>query len=206
MIVPHEAIRERVAEGDGGDADEQNDQDDDTVNPPAQVRLDTSLKTNTLNRAGALPRTQCYAGNVSIFSHGQLKALILKTGKCMDRAWGPILQRQGIRSSVLKVGDTVKVDGFRARDGSTNALSLPDPALFAPLYGPASAERSGTAGGRRKPVPLERALGEARINRGEGELRDAVTPATRSATVRAGAGSSKVQDHERLSHARPGAP
>ena len=28
-----------------------------------------------------------------------------------------------------------------ARDGSTNALSLPDPALFAPLYGPASAQR-----------------------------------------------------------------
>jgi len=31
------------------------------------------------------------------------------------------LQRQGIRSSVLKVGDTVRVDGFRARDGSNNA-------------------------------------------------------------------------------------
>lgn len=28
-----------------------------------------------------------------------------------------------------------------APDGSTNALSLPDPALFAPLYGPGSAER-----------------------------------------------------------------
>jgi 2-phospho-L-lactate guanylyltransferase len=28
-----------------------------------------------------------------------------------------------------------------ARDGSTNALSLPDPTLFAPLYGPGSAER-----------------------------------------------------------------
>jgi 2-phospho-L-lactate guanylyltransferase (CobY/MobA/RfbA family) len=31
----------------------------------------------------------------------------------------------------------------RARDGSTNALSLPDPALFAPLYGPGSADRFG---------------------------------------------------------------
>jgi len=31
------------------------------------------------------------------------------------------LQRQGIPSSVLKVGDTVRVDGFRARDGSNNA-------------------------------------------------------------------------------------
>jgi 2-phospho-L-lactate guanylyltransferase len=28
-----------------------------------------------------------------------------------------------------------------ARDGTTNALSLPDPAIFAPLYGPGSAER-----------------------------------------------------------------
>jgi 2-phospho-L-lactate/phosphoenolpyruvate guanylyltransferase len=28
-----------------------------------------------------------------------------------------------------------------AMDGTTNALSLPDPALFAPLYGPGSAER-----------------------------------------------------------------
>lgn len=28
-----------------------------------------------------------------------------------------------------------------AADGTTNALSLPDPSVFAPLYGPASAER-----------------------------------------------------------------
>ena len=31
------------------------------------------------------------------------------------------LQRQGIPKDVLRVGDTVRVDGFRARDGSTNA-------------------------------------------------------------------------------------
>ena len=33
-------------------------------------------------------------------------------------AW---LMRQGIRKDVMKVGDVVKVDGFRARDGSSNA-------------------------------------------------------------------------------------
>ena len=31
------------------------------------------------------------------------------------------LQRQGIPRDVMKVGDMVKVDGFRARDGSNNA-------------------------------------------------------------------------------------
>jgi hypothetical protein len=31
------------------------------------------------------------------------------------------LQRQGIKSDVLKLGDVVKVEGFRARDGSNNA-------------------------------------------------------------------------------------
>ncbi len=31
------------------------------------------------------------------------------------------LMRQGIRSDVMKIGDVVKVEGFRARDGSNNA-------------------------------------------------------------------------------------
>jgi hypothetical protein len=31
------------------------------------------------------------------------------------------LQRQGIPKDVMKVGDSVRVDGFRARDGSNNA-------------------------------------------------------------------------------------
>jgi len=31
-----------------------------------------------------------------------------------------MLQRRGITKDVLKVGDTIKVDGFRAKDGSTN--------------------------------------------------------------------------------------
>jgi hypothetical protein len=31
-----------------------------------------------------------------------------------------MLQRRGITKDVLKVGDVIKVDGFRAKDGSTN--------------------------------------------------------------------------------------
>ncbi|SDJ75803.1 neutral zinc metallopeptidase [Nonomuraea jiangxiensis] len=75
------------------------EEDDTPVNPPAQVTLNTSLKNNTVYRAGTLPRLNCRAGNVSIFSHSQLKALILKTGRCMDQAWQPILEKQGIRFS-----------------------------------------------------------------------------------------------------------
>ncbi|TDD32135.1 peptidase [Nonomuraea terrae] len=72
------------------------EQEQETADPPAQPALNTSLKNNTMYRAGGLPRLTCRAGNASIFSHGQLKALILKTGKCMDRAWRPILEKQGI--------------------------------------------------------------------------------------------------------------
>lgn len=75
---------------------EKPDEPDTTVTPPKQVTLNTSLKNNTVYRAGALPRLNCSAGNVNIFNDSQLKALILKTGKCMDRAWRPILERQGI--------------------------------------------------------------------------------------------------------------
>jgi predicted metalloprotease len=64
---------------------------------PTRATLNTSTRNNTLYRAGALPRVACPAGGASIFSHSQLKALILKTGRCMDRAWGPIMQKQGIR-------------------------------------------------------------------------------------------------------------
>lgn len=70
-----------------------------TVTPPKQVTLNTSLKNNTLYKAGGLPRVNCRAGNANIFNHSQLKSLILKTGRCMDKAWGPILERQGIQFS-----------------------------------------------------------------------------------------------------------
>ncbi len=77
----------------------QNGDDQQTVNPPKQVQVDYSLKTNSLYRSTGLPRLTCRAGNASIYSHSQLKALILKTGKCMDRAWAPVLERVGIQWS-----------------------------------------------------------------------------------------------------------
>lgn len=40
-----------------------------------------------------------------------------------------------------------------ASDGTTNALSLPDPALFAPLYGPGSAMRFAALGLVRVSIP-----------------------------------------------------
>ncbi|GIH27563.1 hypothetical protein Aph01nite_58730 [Acrocarpospora phusangensis] len=70
---------------------------DPTENPnPRPVRLDRSLKTNTLYQVGALPRTRCPAGNASIYNHRQLKALILKTGACMSKSWKPRLEKAGI--------------------------------------------------------------------------------------------------------------
>ncbi|MFG1706195.1 neutral zinc metallopeptidase [Nonomuraea sp. M3C6] len=69
------------------------------VTPPAKVTLNTSLKNNTMYRAGTLPRLNCRAGNANIFNHSQLKALILKTGRCMDQAWKPVLEKQGIEFS-----------------------------------------------------------------------------------------------------------
>lgn len=40
-----------------------------------------------------------------------------------------------------------------AADGTTNALSLPDPSLFEPLYGPASADRFASLGLARVAIP-----------------------------------------------------
>ena len=64
--------------------------------PAQRARLDRSLTNNTLYRAGALPKTNCRAGNANIYNHAQLKALILKTSRCMDRAWSTALKRVGM--------------------------------------------------------------------------------------------------------------
>ena len=63
---------------------------------PAQRTLDRSLTTNTLYRAGALPKTRCRPGNANIYRHTQLKALMLRTSRCMDRAWSIALRRVGM--------------------------------------------------------------------------------------------------------------
>ncbi|HEY9523638.1 MAG TPA: neutral zinc metallopeptidase [Thermopolyspora sp.] len=58
--------------------------------------LNRSLKDNTLYKMGRLPSTRCPAGSASIYSHRQLKALILKTSKCLNREWSAGLERLGI--------------------------------------------------------------------------------------------------------------
>ncbi|MFF5248431.1 neutral zinc metallopeptidase [Streptosporangium sp. NPDC000095] len=69
----------------------------DTVTPPTRARaLNTSLEKNTLYRVGGLPRVNCPAGSASIYSHSQLKALILKTSRCMDKGWSRIMREQGM--------------------------------------------------------------------------------------------------------------
>jgi hypothetical protein len=53
--------------------------------------------------------------------------LDVKDDKGAVTTWGfsagppGVLQRRGIPKSVLKIGETIVVEGFRARDGSTNA-------------------------------------------------------------------------------------
>ncbi|MFI6602599.1 neutral zinc metallopeptidase [Nonomuraea sp. NPDC050536] len=101
----------------------------DPVNPPQQVTVNRTLKGNTLYRAGGLPKSTCPAGNGSIFSHSQLKALILKTGQCMSRVWGPALERQGIQFRAPNYAITPK--GGRGACGD-----FPSPGSMVPFYCP----------------------------------------------------------------------
>ncbi len=59
--------------------------------------VNRSLKNNTMYKMGRLPSVTCRAGSVSIYSHRQLKALILKTGKCLTQEWRKGLEPLGFR-------------------------------------------------------------------------------------------------------------
>ncbi|MBO3752486.1 neutral zinc metallopeptidase [Streptosporangiaceae bacterium NEAU-GS5] len=98
------------------------------VTRPART-LNTSLKRNTLYTAGPLPATGCPAGSPDISSHAQLKALILKTGACMGRAWKPALERIGIPFASPGYG-------IVARTGRGACGDIPNPGTMVPYYCP----------------------------------------------------------------------
>ncbi|GAA3149953.1 hypothetical protein [Nonomuraea salmonea] len=120
---------------------------DTTVTPPARVQLNTSLKSNTMYKAGILPRLNCRSGNVNIYNHSQTKALILKTGKCMDRAWESILEKQGIRFSAPRWA-------IVAGRGRGACGDYPQPGNIVPYYCPRNntiyASTSAMARGERQ--------------------------------------------------------
>ncbi|WP_214110855.1 neutral zinc metallopeptidase [Acrocarpospora catenulata] len=93
--------------------------------------LDRSLKTNTVYKAGALPRTRCPGGNASIYNHAQLKKLILKTGACMDRAWKSVLDKVGIPFTPPKFA-------IVARSGRGACGDFPQRGNIVPYYCPAN--------------------------------------------------------------------
>jgi uncharacterized protein len=99
-----------------------------TEDPPKPAP-DRSLRTNTVYQAGRLPALNCRGGNASIYSHGELKALILKTGTCMDRAWGPLLLKQGIAWSPPKYA-------IAAKRGRGACGDYPSPGNIVPYYCP----------------------------------------------------------------------
>lgn len=69
----------------------------DSVGRPGRARtVNRTLRGNTVYRMGALPAVRCPAGTVNIYNHAQLKGLILRTGACLNRGWGPALERVGI--------------------------------------------------------------------------------------------------------------
>lgn len=67
-----------------------------TRRPDRTRTVNRSLRDNTLYTMGRLPSVSCPAGSVNIHNHTQLKNLILRTAQCMNRAWGPALERVGI--------------------------------------------------------------------------------------------------------------
>ncbi|MBE3011060.1 neutral zinc metallopeptidase [Microbispora sp. NEAU-D428] len=94
--------------------------------------LNRTTKNNTVYRAGSLAKTNCRAGNASIYNHAQFKALILKTGACMGKAWAPALKRVGIDWSPPKYM-------IAARKGRGACGDYPSPGSNVPYYCPSNA-------------------------------------------------------------------
>ncbi|MEO3863665.1 neutral zinc metallopeptidase [Acrocarpospora sp. B8E8] len=109
------------------------------------VRLDRSLKNNTLYQVGALPKTRCPAGSANIYNSGQLKALIMKTSLCMGKAWKPRLEQAGIPFTPPKYA-------IVARSGRGACGDFPMRGTIVPYYCPSNmtiyASTSAMASGR----------------------------------------------------------
>ncbi|WP_147942739.1 neutral zinc metallopeptidase [Microbispora sp. CSR-4] len=93
--------------------------------------LNRTTKNNSLYRAGSLATTNCRAGNASIYNHSQFKALILKTGTCMGKAWGPALERVGFDWSPPHYM-------IAARKGRGACGDYPSPGSNVPYYCPSN--------------------------------------------------------------------
>jgi predicted metalloprotease len=112
--------------------------------------LNTTLENNTLYKAGALPKVNCPGGSANIYNHAQLKTLILKTSKCLDKVWSQALAGQGIEWR--RPGYAIA-----ARSGRGACGDYPTPGSIVPYYCPrnytiyastsAMSRGSGNAGG-----------------------------------------------------------
>ncbi len=87
----------RRADGRSAEATRQGETGESLAEPSRTRTVNRSLRGNTVYRMGALPAVRCPAGSANIYDHAQLKSLILRTGECLNRGWGPALERAGIR-------------------------------------------------------------------------------------------------------------
>ncbi|MEV5410354.1 neutral zinc metallopeptidase [Thermopolyspora sp. NPDC052614] len=87
----------RRAEGRSAEATRQGETGENLSEPSRTRTVNRTLRGNTVYRMGALPAVRCPAGSANINDHAQLKRLILRTAACLNRGWGPALERIGIR-------------------------------------------------------------------------------------------------------------
>ncbi|MDH2429512.1 neutral zinc metallopeptidase [Sphaerisporangium sp. TRM90804] len=108
-------------------------------------RPNTTLTRNTVYTIGALPRSACRAPATDIFDNARMKALILRTGQCMNRTWGPVLRKAGI--DFAPPGYAIAARGGRGACGD-----FPQRGSIVPYYCPRNttiyASTSAMAGGR----------------------------------------------------------